>query len=227
MLITLSVGSGTWAIARVLSLSLQGKDVPSTALPTWYFLSSIVASWLLWYRERKARLALEKPEYKPGPNVHVVSAAVIRSQFDGKKYVPYGSCFAAVCTLHNLPDSQELRDVQIRLEFRKRPTAESWVDINCGVWLNEERQGLPFKPGTSRDIVVAEWGFNQRVRAPKSSSGGLEKEDVTDTNASVSYDVQVTLYSGNQSFSQHFFVLTVKPETNTGLDRVEWSVKRD
>ena len=220
---TLSFGSGAWAVARVLSLSLQGRDVPATALPTLYFVCSVVASWALWYRERRARLALEKPEYRPGPNVHVVSATVIRSEFDGKRYVPYGSSFGAICTLYNLPSAMKLQDVRVRIEFRKKLTAELCIEINRGFWLNEERQEVNFKAGTSRDVVIAEWSFGQRVRIPKWLGDDIEREDIT---VSLEYDVQVTLYSGSESFSQHLFLLNVGPDLSTGFGRVGWSVKR-
>jgi hypothetical protein len=220
---TLSFGGGTWFIARVLSFFLRGKDVPSTALPTWYFLCCIVASWALWYREHRARLALENPEYKPGPNVHVVSAAVIKSEFDGKKYLPFGSSFGAICTLYNLQSAMNLRDVRVQIEFRKKGTAELCIEIKRGVWLNEEAQNVNFKPGTIRDVVIAEWSYGQRVRIPRWRSDDVEKEEIP---VSVEYDVYVALYSGNQSFSQHLFLLSLQPGLDTGFGRVEWSVKR-
>jgi hypothetical protein len=226
LLKTLALGGGAFTIGRVLYLSAIGKDIPSTALPVFIYVASVVSAIRLWLEERKARIALEQPEFKPGPNIQIQSATVIPAGYDSKKYVPCGSGFAAVCTLHSVEGFPGLTDVRVCIRFRKKPTGELWVEIMRGVWLNESTQSLDFVPGTSRDVVVAEWNYNQRVRAPKWSSEGFEKEDLMES-AEVTYDVEVMLYTGDVSHSRHYFDLTVKPDVNTGFDRVAWSIRRN
>ncbi len=117
----------------------------------------------------------------------------------------------------------DLKDVRIRLEFRNKYKAgELLVEINRGLWLNEETQSVDCKPGTSRDVVVAAWGLGQQVCVPKWVADDVEKRELEESD----YYAVCAVYAGNQSFSQHYFLLTVLP-VGDGFEPVEWSVKRD
>jgi hypothetical protein len=52
-LLTLAIGSGGWTVVRDLYFYLKGESAPSGALPTFLYICSIAAVWVLWIRERR------------------------------------------------------------------------------------------------------------------------------------------------------------------------------
>jgi hypothetical protein len=52
----------SWSLVRDVYFYSSGQSVPSGALPTFLYICSIAAVWVLWFRERQARRLHEAPE---------------------------------------------------------------------------------------------------------------------------------------------------------------------
>jgi hypothetical protein len=176
-LATLSIGSGGFTVVRDLYFYSQAKEPPQKGLLMFLRVCSILASWFLLMRERKARITAQNPMsvIVKRARIFAVSAESVSSELSDGRFVPYGSRFAAICTLYSYDGGRDAKGVLVRLTFTDQPSGQVRLEIPRACWFNYSKPDVNFKAGTFRQVVVAEWAIGQPVTVPKFVGNDLER----------------------------------------------------
>ena len=223
--LTLSLASGGLSIIFALIFLGQGKEPPKNSLIWILVVCSILSAWFVALRERKARTLAETP-FKPAkPDSVPISASTIRSGIVDGQYIPKGTGYAAVCCLYYHEGGPALKDVRAQIIFRSSQSGEEHLKVSTACWLHERTPSITFKGGTTRHIVVAQWGFHQAISVPKFLAGEVEMARLP---AIEPMDVTLALYAKDGTIlSEFYYRMLPGANADDGFNRLAFEVKRD